>query len=128
MKINSLNSFKGESLLETRRRRRDTMPIRNGGLIIGSADDPIPCDRKIIIKINGDEKTQSFAALPDSIPLGNKVIGGTGGIRMFGCEIKTPWTFLSKTARANQNAIDVQGDVSGNRNLKISKVEISELA
>ena len=104
------------------------MPIRNGALIIGSADDPIPCDRKVIIKINGDEKTQSFAALPDSIPLGNKVIGGTGGIQMFGCQIKAPWTFLSKTARANQNSIDLEGDVSGNGNLKIKKVEISESA
>ena len=55
---------------DNRRRRRDTQAVMNGALIIGTADNPIPCDAKVIIKINENEHSQSFGAFPDSIPIG----------------------------------------------------------
>ena len=94
------------------RRRRDLMYINNGAIVIGTADNPIPCDRKVIIKINGDKNSPSVGALPGSIPIGAKALGGIGGLQFHGCKIENTWTFLTNTVQSGANKITVDGDIS----------------
>ena len=96
----------------SRRKRRDIRNYDNGGLIIGTAENPVPCGAKVIIKIGGDIHARSFGALPDSIPLGAKAIGGLGSIRMHGCTPKNTWTTVKTNVAAGENTFTVTGDVS----------------
>ena len=95
-----------------RRKRRDIQNVMNGALIIGTADNPIPCDVKVTVKISGDKFSQSFGALPDSIPIGAKALGGLGSIQMHGCEISQTWSTLADTLDVAGNEITVNDDVS----------------
>jgi hypothetical protein len=106
------NTGEGDNQDNLSRRRRDTMFVSNGAIIIGTAENPIPCDRKVIIKINGDKNARSFGAMPGSIPIGAKALGGLGGIQMHGCEITTTWTSLTNTLEVGTDSITVDGDVS----------------
>ena len=94
-----------------RRRRRDTQEVTNGGLIIGTKENPIPCDVTITIKIAGDEFSKSYGALPDSIPIGAKALGGLGSIRMHGCPKSRTWTTLTNTINAGDTIITVDDDI-----------------
>jgi len=96
------------------RRRRETVNVSNGGLIIGTEDDPIPCDVTITIKLTGDKFSKSYGAFPGSIPIGAKALGGMGGVQMFGCQIYRTWTTL-KTTVSSGNTITVNDDVSALR-------------
>ena len=94
------------------RKRRDVETYDNGGLIIGTEDNPVPCGAKVIVKIGGDINSRSFGALPDSIPIGAKAIGGLGSIRMHGCAPTTTWTKLATTVNKGAKSITVIDDVS----------------
>jgi hypothetical protein len=50
--------------LKAGRQRRDTAYISNGAFKVGSVENPIPCDVKVEIRINGDKTTESFGPLP----------------------------------------------------------------
>ena len=97
----------------SRRKRRDVRTYDNGGLVIGTAEKPIPCGAKVIVKIGGDIHAQSFGALPDSIPIGAKAIGGLGSIRMHGCAPQNTWTQVKTSVNAGDSSFTVTGDITG---------------
>ena len=99
--------------IETRT-RRETYHATNGAIIIGTATEPIPCDRKVIIRINGNLNSTSFGALPGSIPFGQKFIGGIGGVQIHGCHPGITWTTLTTTINAGDGVITVDDDTSWN--------------
>jgi len=108
-----INTGQGENKDNlSNRRRRDIVHIANGNIIIGTADDPIPCGTKVVLKINGDEYSPSFGAMPGSVPIGAKALGGIGGIEMHGCELANTWTTLTNTVRQGDSQITVDTDVS----------------
>ena len=95
------------------RKRRDIRYYDNGGLIIGTADNPVPCGVKVTLKIAGDVNARSFGALPDSIPIGAKALGGLGSIKLHGCSPDTVWTSLKSSVNAGDKTITVTGDITG---------------
>ena len=107
MIINTPTNSSFDLLEDNRRRRRDTMYLNKGTLIIGTASNPIPCGKKVTLKINGDEESISFGALPDSIPIGAKAIGGIGSIEMHGCQRSRVWSTLKNTINAGDTQIQL---------------------
>ena len=59
------------------RTRRSIEERYSGILRIGTADNPVPCDRKVTIKLMGNvSEAEDFGALGNSIPVGAKTLGG----------------------------------------------------
>ena len=76
-----------------------------------TASNPIPCGKKVTLKINGNEESISFGALPDSIPIGAKAIGGIGSIEMHGCQRSRVWSTLKNTINAGATQIKLTDDI-----------------
>ena len=95
------------------RRKRDIEYINNGKLVIGTKDNPIPCDRTVEIKINGDQFSTSYGALAGLPPIGPKALGGFGGIEMHGCAPANTWTTLVNTINQGDDSITVNDDITG---------------
>ena len=95
-----------------RRERRDTVYINQAALIIGTESEPIPCDVKINVIINGDKYATPFGALPGSIPIGSKAIGGIGNVIMHGCKRSRWWTTLADQMNEGDDSIKVADSVS----------------
>ena len=77
--------------------------------MIGTAENPIPCGRKIIIKLNGNVNSRTVGALPGSIPFGAKFLGGFGGIQMHGCTVQVAWSNIKKI---EGHVIEVEDDLA----------------
>ena len=95
--------------LTTSRRRRDAasiMAIPNGKFILGTSSDPISCDAKVVIKLPAYADSKSYASLANSIPLGRKVIGGYGAIKMHGC-VRTSHAFVDVTVNNGEDTIQL---------------------
>jgi len=95
------------------RQRRATVNYRNGALIIGSKKNPIPCDVKLTVKLNGYQNHKSFGAFPGSIPIGSKAIGGPGAVQMHGCQIEKVFTTLRNTVESG-TILKLNGNVQDN--------------
>ena len=87
--------------------------IAKAAFVVGSAENPIPCDAKITIKLNGSPASEVFGSLPGSIPIGSKVLGGTGGIRIFGCEVPITTTFIRNNGQIGDTTITVDDGIDG---------------
>ena len=69
-----------------RRKRRAVQRKYKGILRIGTAQNPVPCDKKVTIKLMGNvSEAEDYGALGNSIPVGAKAIGGYGSVEMHGC-------------------------------------------
>ena len=95
------------------RRKRDVEYVNNGKLVIGTKDNPIPCDKTVEIKINGDQFSTSYGALAGLPPIGPKALGGFGGIEMHGCAPANTWSTLVNTINQGDNQITVNDDLTG---------------
>ena len=108
-----INTGMGDDPSGLSRKRRATEYINNGKIVIGTAENPIPCDVTVEIRINGDQNSRSFGALSGLPPIGAKALGGFGGIEMHGCAPETTWTTLTNTVNMGASSITVNDDITG---------------
>ena len=108
-----INTGMGADTDQLSRRKRGTEYVTNGKIVIGTAENPIPCDVTVEIRINGDQNARSFGALAGLPPIGAKALGGFGGIEMHGCAPTRTWTTLTDTVNAGATVITVNDDITG---------------
>ena len=94
------------------RTRRSIEERYSGILRIGTAENPVPCDRKVTIKLMGNvSEAEDFGALGNSIPVGAKTLGGYGSIEMHGCPRDHYYAYMETTVQPGANKITLDRDV-----------------
>jgi hypothetical protein len=89
-----------------KRNRRGLSDIFTGKLIVGTAENPVPCDVKVTIKLVGNVTTaEEFGVLGNSIPIGAKALGGYGSIEMHGCKRDVLKTHLANTVSSGNEIV-----------------------
>ena len=95
-----------------RRKRRAVQRKYKGILRIGTAQNPVPCDKKVTIKLMGNvSEAEDFGALGNSIPVGAKAIGGYGSVEMHGCPRNHYYAYMKNTVMPGEKTIILDRDV-----------------
>ena len=83
--------------------------VRRGELIVGTEDEPF--NGIATFNLHGDQLSKKLYFHESMFEHGNKVIGNTGKVRMYGKPITTKWTRLAAIAKAGATSIEVIGDI-----------------
>ena len=76
-------------------------------IIIGSPNNPYPCDKTVKIILT-DSENKLIPGYNSGLPIGAKAIAVFGGLKMYGCEVHTARAILKQNAEKGQKFIRLQ--------------------